>query len=67
MNPPPSQKVWYGFYEEPEVALEINTELGQNGKWQIKNLPKITNIIVQIKKIMFFGVYYFRFIKLNQN
>jgi hypothetical protein len=46
MNPPPSQKVWYGFYEEPEVALEINSEIGQNGKWQIKNLPKITNIIV---------------------
>jgi len=43
-SPPPSKRFWIGFYEEPECELIIDTEIGDNRK--IKNLPKLSNIIV---------------------
>jgi len=42
--PPPSTRLWYGFYAEPDVSLSINTEIG--GKSKLRNLPKLANIIV---------------------
>eukprot|EP01114_Cavostelium_apophysatum_P017541 TRINITY_DN5236_c0_g1_i2.p1 TRINITY_DN5236_c0_g1~~TRINITY_DN5236_c0_g1_i2.p1 ORF type:complete len:401 (-),score=109.65 TRINITY_DN5236_c0_g1_i2:63-1265(-) len=44
-SPPPSNRFWIGFYEEPIIELTVNTEIGvENTK--IKNLPKLANIIV---------------------
>jgi len=47
-SPPPSSRIWYGFYEEPEVRIDVDTEIGVKG---VKNFPKIASIIIyKIKK-----------------
>ena len=52
MSPPPASRLWYGFYEEPSVSLEIDTEFGENKK--IKNLPHLAKIIIyKIKSEIF--------------
>lgn len=44
IDAPPAQCLWIGFYEEPEVKLDIKTEIGEN--YKIKQIPKLANIIV---------------------
>ncbi|KNC52520.1 uncharacterized protein AMSG_08086 [Thecamonas trahens ATCC 50062] len=41
--PPPSQRIWLGFYEQPDIAMEVDTVLGT--AYNI-NIPDITDIIV---------------------
>eukprot|EP01113_Clastostelium_recurvatum_P030593 TRINITY_DN3729_c0_g1_i7.p1 TRINITY_DN3729_c0_g1~~TRINITY_DN3729_c0_g1_i7.p1 ORF type:complete len:729 (+),score=224.70 TRINITY_DN3729_c0_g1_i7:140-2326(+) len=42
--PPPSSRLWLGFYTEPHIELHIDTSLGHNKRF--KNLPKIASIFI---------------------
>ena len=40
---PPSDRVWFGFYEEPKVKLTIDPTIGSTN---VAGFPKLTKIIV---------------------
>ncbi|EGG15446.1 PH domain-containing protein [Cavenderia fasciculata] len=51
--PPPTKRIWVGFYGEPECELDIDTSIGQS-KTSYLNLPKVAKIIVNKLKAELF-------------
>lgn len=44
MGPVPADRVWFGFYTEPEIDFDIDSSIGQTNP--IANIPKLASIIV---------------------
>jgi len=46
---PPADKYWLGFHKEPDMTLNIDTEIANS--YTFKNLSNITNILVELIKM----------------
>jgi hypothetical protein len=42
--PPPADRLWIGFYREPDIEFDIDSTIGTSSK--VANIPKVANIIV---------------------
>ncbi|EFA83753.1 PH domain-containing protein [Heterostelium album PN500] len=51
--PPPTKRLWVGFYEEPQCEIEIDTSIGES-KSSYFNMPKIAKVIVNKLKAELF-------------
>ncbi|GAM23955.1 hypothetical protein SAMD00019534_071300 [Acytostelium subglobosum LB1] len=54
--PPPTKRVWVGFYEEPECEIEIDTSIGESKTFSYLNMPKIAKMIVNKLKSELFDM-----------
>jgi len=45
MAPPPADRIWLGFYHEPEIEVDISpTIMGTD--FRVASIPKLANIVV---------------------
>eukprot|EP01132_Coremiostelium_polycephalum_P002318 gene2318-2858_t len=52
--PPPTKRFWFGFYEEPQCEIVIDTSIGQSKTGYFTNMPKLAKIIVNKLKAELF-------------